>query len=223
MMPAVMRFRAVIFDLDGTLLDTIGDLARSMNIVLGRFGFPEHNVETYKTYVGDGMEMLVRRSMPEPFREDAALRARCVDAMREEYDRRHKETTKPYEGIPELLDGLVARQLRMAVLSNKPDAPTRLLVAELLPHWRFEAVFGESPATPRKPNPTGALSIAKSLQIPSNEFLYVGDTDIDMHTAAAAGMYAVGVLWGFRKADELLAGGAQALIQKPAELLSFIL
>ncbi len=217
-----MRFRGVVFDLDGTLLDTIGDLARSMNAVLVRFGYPEHDVETYKTFVGDGLEMLVRRSMPETHREDIALRNRCIEAMRDEYRLRQTETTKPYEGIPELLDGLTARRLPLAVLSNKPDYPTRELVAKLLPRWRFEPVLGESPAIPRKPDPTGALAIARSLQIPPRELLYLGDTDIDMRTATAAGMYPVGALWGFRKADELLAGGAQALIEKPEDLLSFL-
>ena len=217
-----MRFRGVIFDLDGTLLDTIGDLARSMNAVLARFGYSEHDVETYKTFVGDGLEMLVRRSMPDSVREDDMLHARCVEAMREEYHRRRTETTAPYPGIPELLDGLTARRIRMTVLSNKPDSPTKLLVAELLPHWRFDVVFGESPATPRKPDPTGALLIARSLQIPPHEFLYLGDTGIDMQTATKAGMYGVGALWGFRKADELQDGGAQALVEKPQDLLSIL-
>jgi phosphoglycolate phosphatase len=110
----------------------------------------------------------------------------------------------------------------MTVLSNKPDSPTKLLVAELLPHWRFEAVFGESPATPRKPDPTGALLVARSLQIPPHELLFLGDTGVDMQTATKAGMYAVGALWGFRNADELQDGGAQALVETPQDLL-FIL
>lgn len=217
-----MSYRAVIFDLDGTLLNTIDDLANSMNSVLSRLGFPEHDVETYKSYVGDGIEMLVRRSMPEILREDASLRGQCVEAMREEYKRRQTETTRPYEGVPELLDGLTARKIRMAVLSNKPDSPTKDLVAELLSLWHFDAVIGESPTTPRKPDSTGALMIAHSIGIPPNEFLYLGDTNIDMQTATAAGMHAVGALWGFRQADELLAGGAKALIQRPEDLLSFV-
>ncbi len=217
-----MRFRGVIFDLDGTLLNTIFDLASSMNAVLVRFGFPEHDVETYKTHVGDGLEMLVRRSIPQAVQKDPTIHARCVEAMRKEYDRRRRETTAPYPGIPELLDVMATRQIRMAVLSNKPDGPTKLLVAELLPRWRFEAVIGESPATPRKPDPTGALLIARTLQIPAHELLYLGDSGIDMRTATAAGMYAVGALWGFRKAEELLAAGAQTLIEKPEDLLPLL-
>jgi phosphoglycolate phosphatase len=217
-----MRFKAVIFDLDGTLLDTIGDLARSMNIVLERFGFPGHDMETYKIFVGDGLEMLVSRSMPEAVREDDGLRAHCIQAMREEYHRRRKETTGPYPGIPELLDELAARHIKMAVLSNKPDGPTRLLVEELLPKWRFDAVAGESPETPRKPDPSGAFAIARSLGLEPRHFVFVGDTGIDMRTANAAGMYAVGALWGFRKAAELRAAGAQTLIENPEDLISLI-
>lgn len=217
-----MRFRAVIFDLDGTLLDTIVDLAQSMNAVLARFGYPEHEVETYKTYVGDGLEMLVRRSMPEAARNDPSLRADCIEAMREEYRQRSRETTAPYPGIPELLDGLAARGVRMAVLSNKPDGPTRLLVAQLLARWAFDAVHGESDMTPRKPDPAGALLIARTVQIPPAEILFLGDTGIDMRTATAAGMFPAGALWGFRQADELLAAGAQTLISSPRELLHLL-
>jgi phosphoglycolate phosphatase len=217
-----MRFRAVIFDLDGTLLDTIVDLARSMNAVLGRFGYPGHDVETYKTYVGDGLEMLVRRSMPESARDDPTLHARCTEAMRDEYRLRSRETTAPYPGIPELLDELAARGLRMAVLSNKPDAPTRLLVAELLPRWTFDAVRGESGMAPRKPDPAGALLIARHLRISPREILFLGDTGIDMRTAIAAGMFPVGALWGFRQSDELLSAGAQTLISRPQDLLHLL-
>lgn len=217
-----MKYRAVIFDLDGTLLNTIGDLANSMNTVLRRFGLPTHDVETYKTFVGEGIEMLVRRSMPESLREEPQLRTRCVEAMREEYGRRSTETTAPYEGIPELLDGLTARHIRMAVLSNKPDGPTKLLVNSLLSPWSFEAVYGESAMIPRKPDPTGALLIVQNMNVLPQEFLYVGDSGIDMRTAVAAGMYAVGALWGFRKADELLAGGAGSLIENPQDLLTLI-
>jgi phosphoglycolate phosphatase len=217
-----MKYRAVIFDLDGTLLNTIDDLANSMNTVLRHMRFPEHSVEDYKLFVGDGIEMLVRRSMPETQREEPSIRNRCIAAMREEYNRRQTENTRPYDGVPELLDGLTARRIRMAVLSNKPDAPTKALVAELLPRWRFEMVVGESPIVPRKPDPTGAIMIARSLGIPPQEVLYLGDTHIDMQTASSAGMYAIGALWGFRKSEELLAGGARTLIQRPEDLLSFI-
>jgi phosphoglycolate phosphatase len=217
-----MGFNAVLFDLDGTLLDTIGDLADSMNSVLSNLGFPSHDEEAYKYFVGEGMENLVRRALPENDRDDPAMVAGCLGLMREDYGHRWKTKTKPYESIPELLDSLAARRKEMAILSNKPDEITRLMVADLLSRWKFAAVLGERPSVPRKPDPMAAVKIARRLHIPPVEFLYLGDTSIDMQTAAAAGMYGVGVLWGFRKADELIAGGAKTLLQKPMDLLNLL-
>lgn len=214
-----MKFRAIIFDLDGTLLDSLADLADSMNCVLEAAGLPTHNVEAYKRFVGDGMENLVRRALPHD-RQDEADRA--LAAMRAEYGRRWRDKTRPYPGIPELLDALQERSLRLAILSNKPDDFTRLIVARLLPHWRIDAVMGLRPGWPRKPDPAGALAIARDLGLPPAAFLYVGDTDTDMRTAKAAGMFAVGVLWGFRTKEELCAHGAAALIEHPLELLELL-
>jgi phosphoglycolate phosphatase len=216
-----MRFKAVIFDLDGTLLDTIEDLADSMNSVLAAEGFPVHPVESYKYFVGTGVRNLVAKALPENYRDDATVE-RCVAAMRREYGLRWSNKTRPYEGIPELLDGLKESGVKMAVLSNKPDEFTRLITGKLLARWEFDVVFGERPMVPRKPNPAAALEIAAILGLNSGEILYLGDSGTDMQTARAAGMYAAGVLWGFRKADELLAAGAQSLISRPADLLDII-
>jgi len=217
-----MGFRAVMFDLDGTLLDTLEDLADSMNAVLVAAGFPVHELEAYKTFVGDGMVNLVRRAIPGCARNDDVIVARCLARMREEYGRRQKVKTRPYEGIPELLDELTTRRIRMAILSNKPDAATRSIVSTLLPRWRFDVVFGERAGMPRKPDPSTAREIAEVMGITCEEFLYVGDTDTDMITATRACMYPVGALWGFRKAEELLSSGARALIEKPQDLLSLL-
>ncbi|MCR4411808.1 MAG: HAD-IA family hydrolase, partial [Thermoguttaceae bacterium] len=127
-----------------------------------------------------------------------------------------------YEGIPELLDALVARRLPMAVLSNKPQEFTRLCVERLLPRWRFATVVGAGAALPRKPDPTGALCIASEFGVSAERILYLGDTNTDMQTAVAAGMYPVGALWGFRTRDELLASGARALVERPADVLRLI-
>jgi phosphoglycolate phosphatase len=216
-----MKFNAVLFDLDGTLLDTLEDLADSMNNVLNRFGFPGHAVEAYKYFVGDGMENLARRALPENHRDEATV-ARCVAAMREEYGTRWAEKTHPYQGIPELLDALTARGIKMAVLSNKPDDFTKVIVTRLLPHWRFELVVGARPSMPKKPDPAAAVELAERLGIPPRGFLYLGDTNTDMQTAGAAGMYPVGVLWGFRTADELTASGAKVLIEHPTDLLELL-
>ena len=214
-----LRFRAVLFDLDGTLLDTLQDLADAMNTVLRRSGFATHPLEAYKYFVGDGMATLVRRALPERHGNDETTVTTCLAAMKEEYRRRWMEQTRPYPGIPALLDELAARQIKISILSNKPDEFTRMMVERLLPRWHFECVFGERPGVPRKPDPSAALEIAGRSQVPVEAFAYLGDTSTDMITANAAGMYAIGVLWGFRPAEELTANGAKILISSPADFL----
>lgn len=216
-----MNFRAVLFDLDGTLLDTIDDLADSMNRALERLGFPTHEVAAYKYYVGDGVEKLARRALPEGHRDEQTI-ARCIAGMRAEYGKRWAEKTRPYEGIAELLNALTARGVPMAIFSNKPDDLVKLMVPELLPHWKFQVVLGHRPGAEKKPHPAAALEIARTIGVPPAEFLYLGDTNTDMQTANAAGMYPVGALWGFRTADELAANGAKRLIEHPTDLLKLL-
>ncbi|NLI82360.1 MAG: HAD family hydrolase [Deltaproteobacteria bacterium] len=217
-----MRDRAVIFDLDGTLLNTLEDLADSMNHVLAGAGFPKHPLEAFKKFVGDGMENLVRRALPGGVEKDAVSVGKYLTLMREEYGRRHRNKTRPYPGVPALLDGLVARSIPMAILSNKPHEATRRIAEDLLAGWRFEQVLGERPGIPRKPDPAGALEIAAHMGIPPERFLYLGDTDTDMITAVRAGMFPVGVLWGFREAPELLTAGAKVLIESPEDLFPLL-
>ena len=214
-----IKFQAIILDLDGTLLDTLEDLADSMNGTLSHFGFPVHALEKYKYFVGDGMENLVKRSLPGSAQDDLQVISQCLEMMLQTYERNWNVKSRPYPGIPELLDALSARGLKIAVLSNKPHDFTLKIVDELLPSWRFHPVMGERPPIARKPDPSSALEIANVLGVEPAGFLYLGDTATDMKTANAAGMYAVGVLWGFRNAEELIASGAVRLIAKPAELL----
>jgi phosphoglycolate phosphatase len=216
-----MIYRAVLFDLDGTLLDTLDDLADATNQALRELGLPEHPVEAYKYFIGDGVENLVRRAVPAD-RCEPALVLQCAARMRQEYAQRWDQKTRPYPGVPELLDTLAARGLPMAVLSNKPDEFTKLCVAKLLPRWSFAAVVGQRAAVPKKPDPAGARKIAEQLGLAPAEILYLGDTNTDMRTAVSAGMYPVGALWGFRTAEELLAHGAQALLEKPSDLLRLL-
>ncbi len=218
---ADMAYRAVLFDIDGTLLDTLEDIASSANGVLGRLGFPQHELEAYKYFVGDGREALAVRILPSSHR-DATTIAKVVACIDSEYSHHWADTTHPYEGIPELLEALTVRAIKMAVLSNKPDDSAKLMVSRLLPHWQFELVLGARPSVPRKPDPAAALEIAECLNILPSEFIYLGDTDTDMKTAKAAGMYPIGVLWGFRTADELLASGAKTLIHNPIDLLKIL-
>lgn len=216
-----MKFKAVLFDLDGTLLDTIDDLADSMNSVLERRGFPKHGVEKYKYFVGDGMDVLVRRALPLSCTDESVI-AGCVSAMKEEYSLRWADKTKPYDGIPELLDALSASGVKLSVLSNKPHEPTGIVISRMLGKWKFEIVAGVRDGVPKKPDPAAAISVAESLGIACDEFLYLGDTHTDMKTAVAAGMFPVGALWGFRTAEELIEAGARILVRHPADLIPFI-
>ena len=216
-----MRYMAVLFDLDGTLLDTLDDLAMAANRVLAARGWPVHPVDAYRYFVGDGVETLVKRILPAALRTTAVL-DEAVTAFQREYANTWHDRSLPYPGIPQMLDRLAADGFRLSILSNKPDAFTRLCVQRLLPQWTFDPLLGQRPGVPKKPDPAAALEVARLLGLAPAEILYVGDTAVDMQTANAAGMDAVGVLWGFRTADELQAAGARHLITAPEELLPIL-
>ncbi len=216
-----MTYKAILFDLDGTLLDTLEDLGNSVNGVLEKRDLPTHALDEYRYFVGDGTAMLISRALPQGKRNDETIRA-CLEELREEYGRNWNVNTRPYEGIPEMLDALTEHGLKMAVLSNKQHEFTKLCVADLLPNWTFDVVFGQRDEVRRKPDPAGALEVAEHLNLSPADFLYLGDSAVDMKTATAAGMFPVGVLWGFRSAEELKDGGAQALIERPLEILDLL-
>ena len=216
-----MAHKAVLFDLDGTLLDTLEDIADSMNAALAAHDFSGHDLPTYKILVGEGMDVLTRRALPEKNRDDKTVES-CLARMRSEYGKRWADKTRIYAGMAELLDELTRRKIRLAVLSNKPDDFTKAMVTKMLPEWHFERVYGSRAGVPRKPDPAGALAVASEMNLTPADFLYLGDTNIDMRTANAAGMFALGVLWGFRPAEELKESGAKALIERPQDALKFI-
>ena len=213
-----MTYQAVLFDLDGTLLDTLDDLADSMNAVLAANGWPAHPVDAYRTFVGDGVVELVRRALPEDQRGEETLN-RAVQQMRGEYHQRWDCKTRPYDGVAEMLDALSERGVAMAVLSNKPHDMTETCVRRLLGDWTFAAIPGVAADVPPKPDPAGTAKVCRALDIPAERFVYLGDTDTDMKTATAAGTYAVGAAWGFRAAEELSNHGARRVIDAPTELL----
>jgi phosphoglycolate phosphatase len=216
-----MTARAILFDLDGTLLDTLEDIAQAANDVLSGLELPTHPAGAYRRFIGDGVATLFQRALP-PDRLTQGMVDRCVARFREAYGRTWNIHTRPFDGIPALLDDLVARGVELAVLSNKPDDFTRLFVDRYLACWPFRAVLGQREGVPRKPDPAGAIEIALRLGLPAERFLYVGDTAVDMETALRAGMCPVGVAWGFRPIEELRSAGAAAIIERPAGLLGLL-
>jgi len=216
-----MKHEAVLFDLDGTLLNTLEDLADSANAVLERRGHPTHPVEAYKFFVGGGVKRLVAEMLPESERDEKTI-AQCIGEVRDEYGKRWANKTRVYEGVPEMLAECARRKVPMAVYSNKPDDFTAKCVDRFFPEGRFAVVIGARPENPRKPDPTVALDIARQMGVPPAAFLYLGDTSTDMQTAVAAGMFPVGALWGFRTAEELHINGARELIEKPGGLLRLL-
>ncbi|OPX36545.1 MAG: HAD family hydrolase [Desulfobacteraceae bacterium 4484_190.2] len=216
-----MQFRAVLFDLDGTLLNTLKDIGNAVNRVLAGKGFPVHELDAYRYFVGDGTAMLINRALPEEKRNDDVIRA-CITDFLEDYGKNWNVRTKPYEGIPEMLDALNDRGLKMAILSNKPHEFTKQCATELLSNWNFDVVIGQRNGVPPKPDPAGALEVAKLLNLPPADFLYIGDSGVDMKTAVASGMFPVGVLWGFRSMGELKDNGSLALVDRPSEILSLL-
>jgi phosphoglycolate phosphatase len=208
-----------MFDLDGTLADTLADIAAAGNHVMQHFGRQPIPVPRYRTLAGQGARWLVEHALHSDDQTMIEEGVRLLKAFQLEHA--HARTTL-YPGIAELLDALAARRVPMAVLSNKPDAATVQLVSHLLGRWRFAAVRGHREGTPLKPDPASAIAIADELNILPSRWLYVGDTDVDMLTATGAGMFAAGVLWGFRDEDELRRSGAKAIVSEPVELLALL-
>ena len=213
-----MKYKAALFDLDGTLLDTLRDIADSVNKALSSLGFPEHDIDAYKYFVGDGEDILAFRALPED-RRDTSMVNKVLKLFQESYSIHWGDYTHPFPGIPEMLDSMTDAGVRMAICSNKGQRFVEATVSALLPKWHFDVVLGAQPSVPTKPNPKGVLHIAAQMKLKPIDFLYLGDSGVDMKTAVAAGMYPVGVLWGYRKAEELLPAGAIALVKKPADVL----
>jgi phosphoglycolate phosphatase len=213
----MLPFHGVIFDLDGTLADSIRDLAEAMNQALGDFGLPIHSVDAYKTFVGEGVDVMVRRAASTnasvPWHE-------LIDRYREHYAANDHRFSAPYPGIPELLDGLTEAGIKLAVLSNKRDDFTRALIDKRFSRWKFVDVRGEREGVPRKPDPTAALELALALNLTPANIAFVGDTAVDINTARNAGMRSVGCLWGFRGKSELVHAGARHLLVRPTDLLT---
>ncbi len=213
-----MSYKAIIFDLDGTLLDTLQDLANSVNTILSQKGFKEHPVDNFRFFVGEGIEVLVKKALPADKAEGKYITG-IVNEVKEEYSRRWSEHTRPYPGVPEMLDFLQERNIPKAIFSNKPHEFTTATVEALLPGWDFTDVCGIKTGVSPKPDPQGALFIAEKMQIKPEKIIYLGDTRTDMQTAVAGNFFPVGALWGFRPAEELLDSGARILAKSPQDVI----
>ncbi len=214
----ISNYHGIIFDLDGTLLDTLTDLADSTNRVLARHGFATHPVDAYRYFVGDGMRMLVERALPPEQRVTAVIDA-VFSELHADYAENWAVATRPYAGVVELLAWLQQRGIIMSVLSNKPDEFTGIMVRKYFPEIPFKCIYGVSKQVAKKPDPAGAMRIAAETGIKPAQTLYLGDTLVDMKTAVSAGMFPIGALWGFRDEPELRDGGAELLLQHPLQLL----
>ena len=206
---------AILFDLDGTLADTIADLANATNWMLEQLGCPTHPMASYRHMVGDGARNLCTRALPP---DKLHLLDDAIRMFRQRYGEHCFDLTALYPGMADLVAKLHASGYKLAVLSNKPDDFTKKTIAYYFKSCPFDLVRGQLPGGPLKPDPAAALAIATELRVPPDQWLYLGDTNTDMRTARAAGMFSVGVLWGFRDREELMASGAQELIATPAEV-----
>ena len=213
-------YKGIIFDLDGTLINTLEDLADSVNEALSESGYPTWPVDDYRMKVGRGFRNLIENSVPADKREDSAVIDEVLKKFVAAYDRRYMNKSCPYEGIEALLAELSAEHIRVAVNSNKRTDYTEKLIAKLFPRVPFVAVFGERKGVPKKPDPAGALEIAGMMGLAPEELLYIGDSGTDIQTGKNAGMDTVGVAWGFRGKGELKENGAVYIVETAEEILS---
>lgn len=213
--------KAVMFDLDGTLLNTLQDLGISMNVALKALGCPEHPLEDYRELIGGGIRHFCLLSLPKDKKEERWV-DECVQHFSEYYQKHWALHTSLYPGIANLLSTLQTKKVPMAILSNKPDHFTQEMVKHYLSSWYFEAVSGAIEDKPHKPDPTLALELVQDLGVNASDVYYIGDTSVDILTAKNAGFCPIGVQWGFRLEKELLEAGAAHILKDPLDLLSLI-
>ena len=214
-----MQYKAVIFDLDGTLINSLADLADSVNLMLSSYDFPQHTLEEYRYFVGNGSRKLIERSLPPEKAAAAGFVDQALAKYKEIYEGRILEKTRSYKGIIEMLDKLQEKKIPLAICTNKHMEAADMIVKILFKPGIFQEVIGDRKGYPRKPDPTTVLEIAAKLGVRPEETAYLGDSSVDMQTAVNAGFLPIGVLWGFRGKDELLENGAKVLLERPAELL----
>jgi phosphoglycolate phosphatase len=219
-----MKYRCVIFDCDGTLIDTLQDIAASMNQSLAENGFPVVAVEKYRNMVGWGIFRLAELALPQEARTEDTIQTvgnRAKQIMEEQPF--ENSLSKPYPGIPELLAELQGKKIRTAVLSNKPDSVLRRIMAEFFPRHEFSSVCGFRPDVPPKPDPSSVWELLADMGLNPHQAVLMGDSEIDMETARNAGCYPLGVSWGFRSRAAIEAAGAASIIDKPGDIYNAVL
>jgi phosphoglycolate phosphatase len=214
----MIKYRCVIFDCDGTLVDTLEDIATAMNLALVENGFPVVALEKYRDIVGWGIIRLAELALPQAARTKETIRrvSNCARQLMEEQPF-EESLSKPYPGILELLSELKDRKIKTSVLSNKPDSVLRRIIAELFPHHAFNSVCGLRPDSPPKPDPSSVWEMLADMGINPHQAVLMGDSEIDMETARNAGCYPLGVSWGFRSRSTLESAGAARIIDTPGE------
>ncbi len=218
-----MKFKAVIFDLDGTLLNTLDDLADSCNQVLEKNGFPTHTIDEVRMFVGNGLGVLIEKALPSG--KENPQYQKVLQEMRETYANNWQNKTRAYDGVLDLINELSSCGVKMGIVSNKPDAQVKELASLYFKGIPASCAIGEkeSEGIKRKPSPDSVFAVLKKLGVEKHEALYVGDSDVDIKTANNAGLFCVSVLWGFRSEDFLKANGAKCFIKTPSELLEIVL
>lgn len=212
--------KAAIFDLDGTLLNTLPDIANAMNRVLQRYNAPQHSSGSYRHFIGKGIRNCVQKALPEHLQSGEIIED-CIQQFNIEYERHWNTKTSPYPEIPSILDHLTQKGVRMAILSNKPHIFIHRCVETFLQPSQFEFIFGQRQGIPPKPSPIVAENICKKMKLSPEHFIFVGDTVVDIQTAQNAGMTSIAVTWGYRTSKELQQAQPDHLIKSPGELLNF--
>jgi len=218
----MMKTKLCIFDLDGTMLDTIDDIANSMNRVLMANRYPSHNVEWYKKNVGNGAKRLLLDALPAEHGLCPKKIGELLKVYKEDYNSSSMVLTKPYDGIPELLDHLATLSVQVAVVTNKPQNIAETLLKEYFSEVNFVAVRGEYPGGPIKPDPLLAEEVLTIAKVSPDQSILIGDTEVDMILAQRASIFSIGVLWGFRNRGVLEGSGANAIVETPAQIIEYL-
>jgi len=215
-----MNNKAIIFDLDGTLIDSLEDIAVCMNQVLKELKLPIHKIEDYRYFVGGGISVLVDNALDKKISQET--KEKVTNKFKIVYDQKLHEKTKPYDGIYDLLDELQKLDFKIGILSNKPHEFTIQYAKNLFSKYNMKEIHGQKAHIEKKPNPIAAIQIAKSFEVPCEEIYFIGDTMVDMQTAVNAKMIGIGVLWGFRDEKELMENGATFVVKHPLDILDIV-